>query len=118
MLAGRLTANQSVAFELVAMSKNRELRGLDIFFPDLPAGRGELILVADDELALREMARMTLEQFGYRVCCAADGAEALALFTERQHEISAVVTDLMMPFMDGVAAISAIREINPRVSFI
>ena len=85
---------------------------------ELPAGEGELILVVDDELAVREIARMTLEQFGYRVCTAADGAEAVNVFTQRQGEIAAVATDLMMPFMDGAAAIEAIRKQRPDIKFL
>jgi nitrogen-specific signal transduction histidine kinase/ActR/RegA family two-component response regulator len=87
-------------------------------FPDLPAGKGELILVADDELALREITRMTLEQFGYRVCTAADGNEAVTTFTQRRAEISALVIDLMMPFMDGAAAVDAIKKQYPNIRFI
>src|SRR5215510_5827187 len=48
--------------------------------PDLPIGAGELILVIDDENAIREVARETLSAFGYRVIVAGDGAEAMAVF--------------------------------------
>jgi hypothetical protein len=47
---------------------------------DLPTGAGELILVIDDETAIREVARETLSAFGYRVVVAGDGAEAMAVF--------------------------------------
>jgi signal transduction histidine kinase len=87
-------------------------------FPDLPLGKGELILVADDELALREITRMTLEQCGYRVCTAADGNEAVAAFNQRRSEISALVVDLMMPFMDGAAAIGAIKKRDPNIRYV
>jgi signal transduction histidine kinase len=45
---------------------------------DLPTGSGELILVIDDENAIREVAGETLTAFGYRVMDAGDGAEAMA----------------------------------------
>jgi nitrogen-specific signal transduction histidine kinase len=83
-----------------------------------PGGRGELVLVADDELSIREMASAALETFGYRALCAADGAEAVALYARRQAEIALAVVDMMMPVMDGPATIRALRTINPRVRLI
>lgn len=80
---------------------------------DLPSGQGELILVVDDEAAIREITRQTLENSGYRVVLASDGAEAIATYAVRREEIAAVLTDMMMPTMDGAAAIQAITRINP-----
>lgn len=85
---------------------------------DLPHGQGELLLVVDDEAAVREITRQTLESFGYRVLVASGGAEAIALYAAGQREIRAVLTDLMMPGMDGPAAIQALKEINPAVRVI
>ena len=61
---------------------------------------------------------MTLEHFGYRVCTAADGNEAVSIFKQRRAEISALVIDLMMPFMDGAAAVLAIKREDPDIRFI
>ena len=85
---------------------------------DLPAGRGELILVVDDEEAIRQITRGTLETFNYRVLTASDGTEAVALYAQHRDEIAAVITDMMMPFMDGPAAIRALRKMNPQVKII
>ncbi|MBC7365966.1 MAG: response regulator [Undibacterium sp.] len=79
----------------------------------LPHGRGELILVIDDEAVIRTVTRQTLETFGYRVLTAADGAEGVALFAQQPDQIAAVITDLMMPIMDGPATIHALRRIRP-----
>ncbi len=79
----------------------------------LPVGHGELILVVDDEAAIREITRQTLETSGYRVLLASDGAEAIATYAMRSDEIAAVLTDMMMPTMDGSTAIHAITRINP-----
>lgn len=84
----------------------------------LPRGRGELILVVDDESAVRNIAQQTLEAFGYRTLVAADGTEALSLYTEHQKDIAAVITDLMMPVMDGSVTIQVLQRINPKVKII
>ena len=85
---------------------------------DLPMGNGELILVIDDESAIREITRETLESYGYKVLSASDGAEGVAAFAENKKKIKAVITDIMMPVMDGTAAILALRKINPDVKII
>ncbi|HEY8458853.1 MAG TPA: ATP-binding protein, partial [Blastocatellia bacterium] len=86
--------------------------------PDLPMGNGELILVIDDESAIREVARETLSAFGYRAMIAGDGAEAMAVFVAHKDEVKAVITDMMMPYMDGPATIRALRRLDPNVKII
>jgi two-component system, cell cycle sensor histidine kinase and response regulator CckA len=81
-------------------------------------GSGEQILVVDDELAFLEMTRETLEAFNYRVMVAQNGAEAVAAYRRHAGEIQAVITDMMMPTMDGPATIDALREIDPDVKII
>jgi CheY-like chemotaxis protein len=81
-------------------------------------GNGELILVVDDELPIREVARRTLERFGYRVLTAADGREAVALYTEHGEDIALVFTDMSMPHLDGPGTIRALRAMNPAVRII
>jgi PAS domain S-box-containing protein len=85
---------------------------------DLPLGNGELVLIVDDEEAIREITRSTLETFGYRVLTASDGTEALALYADRKSEIDVVLTDMVMPFMDGPATIRALQRMNPGVRII
>jgi two-component system cell cycle sensor histidine kinase/response regulator CckA len=85
---------------------------------DLPIGNGELILVVDDEESIREITRGTLETFGYKVLTASDGTEALALYADKKNEIAAVLTDMVMPFMDGPATIRALQRMDPNVRII
>jgi two-component system cell cycle sensor histidine kinase/response regulator CckA len=85
---------------------------------DLPLGNGELILVVDDEESIREITRGTLETFGYTVVTASDGTEALALYADKKNDIALVLTDMVMPFMDGPATIRALQRMNPRVRII
>jgi PAS domain S-box-containing protein len=84
----------------------------------LPRGRGELVLVVDDEPTVRQVARQTLETFGYRAMLARDGSEAVAMYAEHRHEIAVVLTDMMMPVMDGAATVRVLRKINPAVRII
>lgn len=85
---------------------------------EAPMGNGELILVVDDEEPICRITRSLLEASNYRVITASDGSEACALYRENQAEISAVLTDMMMPVMDGAAAIEELRRLNPRLPII
>ncbi len=78
-----------------------------------PRGHGELILVADDDEAVRELLRRSLEDHGYRVMLAANGAEAVSAFKRQQDEIALFVSDRAMPVLDGLQATSAIRALRP-----
>jgi PAS domain S-box-containing protein len=84
----------------------------------LPLGHGELILVVDDEAAILEIAKGTLEAYGYRAITAADGTEAVALYAEHKGEISVVLTDLGMPHMDGLTTIRILQKMNPQIKII
>ncbi|MBC8040547.1 MAG: response regulator, partial [Opitutaceae bacterium] len=84
----------------------------------LPRGNNELILVVDDESSIRSITQQTLEAFGYRAVTADDGAQAIALFAQRRGEIDLVITDMMMPVMDGPALISALRRLDQQVPII
>jgi PAS domain S-box-containing protein len=90
----------------------------DIVSEDLPRGNGELVLLVDDEAAVRQITRETLEAFGYRVMLAADGAEATAHFASCKDEIALVLTDMMMPVMDGPTMIPILMRINPQIPII
>lgn len=85
---------------------------------EMPRGAGELILVVDDETAVREMTSAALEAFGYRALTADNGATALSVFALHQHDIQLVITDLMMPVVDGIATIRALHKLNPDIRII
>ena len=85
---------------------------------ELPRGQGELVLVVDDEADVRQVVQQILEAFGYQALLAADGIEATALYASRKEEIAVVVTDMMMPLMDGPATIQALMNLNPQVRII
>jgi len=60
----------------------------------------------------------TLQAFGYHVLPAVDGAEAVAVYAQHRAEIAVVLTDIMMPVMDGAAVIRVLQRINPAVKII
>ena len=84
----------------------------------LPRGKGEWVLVVDDEEAIRTVVQRTLERFGYRVLLASHGAEAVSIYAQRRRDIAVVLTDMAMPVMDGPALMVALRAIDPDVRII
>ncbi len=84
----------------------------------LPRGKGELVLIIDDEASILTITTQTLEAFGYRTLTAGDGAEAVAIYAQRKDSIAVVLTDMAMPIMDGPATIRALLKINPAVRII
>jgi PAS domain S-box-containing protein len=83
-----------------------------------PTGRGERILVIDDERAFQEITRAIFVKYGYRVITASDGTEAVALFAQHRDDIALVMTDMVMPFLDGPATIDALRRLDPSIPII
>lgn len=78
-------------------------------------GGAGLVLVADDEAAVRTVARRVLERAGYSVCVAADGREAVAVFAARADEIVAVLLDMTMPLLRGDEVHRELHKIRPEV---
>ncbi|MBD0266521.1 MAG: response regulator, partial [Tolypothrix sp. Co-bin9] len=84
----------------------------------LPHGSGELVLIIDDEPSIREITKTSLEAYNYKAITASDGIEAIALYAEYRHKISIVLTDMLMPSMDGITTIRTLHKINPNVKII
>ena len=85
---------------------------------ELPKGHEELILVVDDEAAIREITKTSLLTYNYKVLVASDGIEALALYAQHKAEISVVLMDMMMPNMDGPTAIRMLQKMNPQIKIV
>jgi two-component system, cell cycle sensor histidine kinase and response regulator CckA len=86
--------------------------------PPLPSGRGELILIVDDEESVREAARSILEKFSYEVVVAGNGDEALRVLRGQQGRVRLVLTDMVMPGLEGLALIRSLREQDPGVRIV
>ncbi len=71
------------------------------------------ILVIDDNDIIRATARDILRACGYTVILAEDGEIGVEVYKQRQHEIDAIISDMVMPNMSGKEAYFAIKKINP-----
>ncbi|HTZ51752.1 MAG TPA: ATP-binding protein [Spirochaetia bacterium] len=87
--------------------------------PARPAARrGELILYVEDDEAVRGMVALALEQQGYEVISAANGAEAVRAAAPVLGRIALVITDVVMPVMNGRELLQRLRGIRPDLKFI
>ncbi len=76
-------------------------------------GQGEMILLVEDEPEILNVTKALLEMNGYVVLGASDGVEALACYGRHSGEIRLVITDLMMPNMDGANLCRFLRQNSP-----
>jgi CheY-like chemotaxis protein len=75
----------------------------------------DTVLIVEDEESLRELLRLVLEGNGIKVLQAADGIEAVEVFTAHKDEIEIVLSDLGLPRLGGWEAFLKMREINPEL---
>src|SRR5262245_5105677 len=73
------------------------------------------VLLAEDETVSAQVLQSYLEKWGHEVLAAEDGAEAWRLFQE--HEVALVITDWIMPHMDGLELVRRIRG-TPRGGYV
>jgi CheY-like chemotaxis protein len=78
-------------------------------------GGAETILIAEDDGALRDLSRIILESFGYRVMTAVDGEDAIRVFMEHRDDIHLVILDMIMPKKNGKEAYEEIRNASPTI---
>jgi len=77
-----------------------------------------MILVVEDEAMIREATSIFLKKHNYRVLMADSGEEAVKIFIQYQHVVRLVLTDIMMPGMDGLALIRTLRILEPTIPII
>ncbi len=86
---------------------------------EAPIPRGhETILLGEDEELVRAVVRRILEQSGYRVLVAANGEEAVRMFTKNQEQVDLVLLDAIMPRKSGTQALLEIRALRPGVPIV
>lgn len=86
--------------------------------PKLSKGNAEWILVVDDETAILETTKISLEAYNYHVLTANDGIEAISLCAQYKHKIAVAIVDMMMPSMDGITTIQTLQKIDPQIKII
>lgn len=106
----------------------------DLYFPTIKSSEPELtnnmniengapvtkgcVLVVDDEEAIRTLSAELLSDAGYDVVTAENGKQAIEMYQNSGKQIEVVVTDMLMPVMDGLTTIKNLKEINPNLKFI
>jgi PAS domain S-box-containing protein len=104
---------------------------IDLFFPrarrierkpselsDIPMGRGENILLVDDDELVVQSGESVLKRLGYRVKAEVSCTEALEAFRRHPDEFDLVITDMSMPQMTGLMLAEALLEIRPNIPII
>jgi PAS domain S-box-containing protein len=109
---------EGTTFKVYIPADSDMLPPVDIKHPMLPAGRGELLLVVDDDRAILEIMKLNLEANDYQIVTATNGAEAIEAYSQRKEEIKLVVTDLLMPVMNGMELTRRLRLFNPALKVI
>jgi PAS domain S-box-containing protein len=79
----------------------------------IPRGKGQLVLVVDDEPEIRHVAKQALETYGYRTAVAGNGVEALEYLATFPGDTDLVFSDMSMPVMDGATMLAKIDELYP-----
>ncbi len=85
---------------------------------NIPLGQGQTILLVEDEKSVLEAAQAMLQALNYHVLSASNGQEALQIYQRRQQAIALILSDMMMPDMDGVALFQALRARNPHLKMV
>jgi CheY-like chemotaxis protein len=85
---------------------------------ELPQGNEELVLIVEDDPAIQQANQSLLASYHYRTLVAKDGVEAIALYVKQMAEIKLVLMDIMMPNLDGISTIRALKNIDPQVTII
>lgn len=85
---------------------------------DLPMGKGQRVLLVDDESALCLVGEKMLKRIGYNAIPVTDPRSALAMFGKDPQGFDVVITDLTMPAMTGLDLSAAIRKLRPEVPII
>ena len=110
--------SQGTRFDIYLPASEAGTKIVEEVVVEAPMGGGELVLVVDDNEGLREITCGVLEDCNYQTLGAAHGKEALGLYRQHGPDVRAVITDVMMPEMDGPAMIRALRERGAEVPVI
>jgi PAS domain S-box-containing protein len=81
-------------------------------------GNAEWILVVDDEMAILETTKISLETYNYHVLTASNGIDAISLCAQHKNQIAVALVDMIMPSMDGLTTIQTMQKISPQLKTI
>jgi two-component system cell cycle sensor histidine kinase/response regulator CckA len=109
---------QGTEFKIFLPAKEEKVKEQAAKGSTLAMGHGETILVVDDEKSLQDLVRATLESRKFKVMTAFDGHEAITIYEKNKSKIDIVLLDMLMPNMNGLTTIPALRRINPKIKII
>jgi len=84
----------------------------------LPHGRGEVVLIVDDDSGILLVTERILSSHGYEVLSASDGLQALQTFRKQRERITAVICDQMMPGLTGSQVLAQIHQEAPHIGLL
>lgn len=84
----------------------------------IPSGRGETVLLVDDDQAILELAKTMLENYRYLVLSASSSSEAIRLARQKEDSIDLMVTDVVMPAMNGRDLAGIIQVLQPQMKLL
>jgi PAS domain S-box-containing protein len=110
--------SKGTEFKVFLPAKEEQVKEPVVKGSNLPMGHGETVLVVDDEKSLQDLVRATLENRRFKVLTAFDGHEAISIYEKNRNKIDVVLLDMLMPNMNGLATISALKRLNPNIKII
>jgi CheY-like chemotaxis protein len=99
---------------LPQVDEEMEASRQEIFKKKMPRG-GEMVLVVEDDKDLRSLIAQGLKQQGYKALEAANGGEGLLFFDKYRQEINLVVSDIVMPVMNGFELADLLMPLCPQI---
>jgi len=113
------TPGKGTAFRVYLPSTAQAFSEQAVSTVEVDAWRGDgKVLVVDDDLRVRNVAKSFVEKMNFDVITAEDGKEGLAVFSQQHDNLVAVLLDMTMPVMGGVDAMAGMRAVNARVPVI
>ncbi len=113
------TPGKGSAFRVYFPSTTQKVSEKVVSTVEVDAWHGDgKVLVVDDDLRVRNVARSFIEKMNFDVIVAEDGREGLALFEQEHDNLVAVLLDMTMPVLGGVEAMGGMRSIDPNVPIV
>ena len=115
----QLGQGSSFSIHLPALQSEPETKSQhDTTYPASDSGKGQMILVVEDDLTTRQALQALLEAYDYQVLTAADGAQALQVMEKVEVPIDLLISDIVMPEMGGVALYHIVKDRYPNVKIL